>query len=138
MTDRPVPVPRGEEKHFFEAARDGHLAFQVCEDCGTRAGYPHSVCPHCLSDRLRWERAAGSGRIYSFTTLHRAGHPALADRVPYTVVLVDLDEGVRILADLVEPPGGSAPAIGLHVDAVFEELSPEISIPRFRISEVAS
>jgi len=137
MTDRPVPFPRGEERLFFDAARQKHLAYQQCDVCGTRTAYPRTVCPSCLSDRLTPHRAAGTGVVHSFTTLHRAGNPAMSDRVPYTVVLVDLDEGVRVLADLVDAPGEVTPGIGMRVEAVFEELTPEISIPRFRASVVA-
>lgn len=136
MTDRPVPFPRGEEQRFFDAAREGHLSYQECDSCGTRMAYPRTVCSTCLSDQLTTHRAAGSGVVYSFTTLHRAGNPAMKDRVPYTVVLVDLDEGVRVLADLVDAPASVTPAIGMPVEAVFEDLTPEVSIPRFQASAV--
>lgn len=130
MTDRPVPSPRGEETVFFSEAKQGRLSFQVCEDCQTRIAYPHVVCPTCLSDRLTRHPAAGTGTVHSFTTLHLAGHQALASEVPYTVVLVDLDEGVRVLADLLDD--GATPRIGMAVQAVFEDLTDELAIPRFR------
>lgn len=132
MTDRPVPFPRGEERTFFDDAREHRLSYQQCEQCGTRIAYPRTVCPSCLSDRLTRHRAAGTGTVHSFTTLHRAGHPGLADRVPYTIVLVDLDEGVRLLADLVDGPGAQPPAIGMPVEVVFEVVSPELTLPRFQ------
>ena len=134
MADRPVPNPRGEELIFFTDAKEGRLSFQVCDDCATRIGYPHVVCPNCLSDRLTRRNSAGSGTVHSFTTLHRAGHPVMADRVPYTVVLVDLDEGVRVLADLADGGDGTPtpPRIGMPVEVFFEELTDELSIPRFR------
>lgn len=135
MTDRPLPFPRGEERVFFDAAREGHLSIQRCEDCSVRIGYPRAVCPNCLSDRLIREPSAGAGVVHSFTTLHRSGNPAMADRVPYTIVLVDLDEGVRVLADLVDAPDPVVPEIGMRVQAVFEDLSADISIPRFQRAE---
>ena len=137
MADRPVPNPRGEELIFFTEAKEGRLSFQVCDDCATRIAYPHVVCPTCLSDRLTRRPAAGTGTVHSFTTLHRAGNPIMAARVPYTVVLVDLDEGVRVLADL---DGGVAtdPWIGMPVEVFFEELTDELSIPRFRAVEGVS
>lgn len=136
--NRPVPNVRGEERLFFAEAREHRLTFQQCADCGTRIAYPHVVCPHCLSDQLELRQASGSGIVHSFTTLHRAGHPGLADQVPYTVVLVDLDEGVRVLADLLELPSGTLPRIGMAVEAVFEDISEELSIPRFRATERAA
>lgn len=139
MADRPVPNPRGEERIFFTEAREGRLSFQVCDDCATRIAYPHVVCPNCLSDRLTRHAAAGTGTVHSFTTLHRAGNPIMASRVPYTVVLVDLAEGVRVLADLVDDGNGVEPRIGMPVEVVFEELSDELSIPRFRaVDDVAA
>ncbi len=133
MSQRPTPFPRGEEQTFFADAREGRLSFQVCDACATRIAYPRVACPNCLSDRLTRSTARGTGTVHSFTTLHRAGHPSMADRVPYTVVLVDLDEGVRVLADLDDDGDeGVAPRIGMPVQVVFEELTPELSIPRFR------
>lgn len=132
VTDRPTPTPRGEENIYFEEARAHRLAFQQCESCGARVFYPRTVCPVCLSDRLSLRQAAGTGTVHSFTTLHRAGHPGLADRVPYTVVLVDLDEGVRVLADLVVSPEADVPWIGMPVQAVFDEVTPELTLPRFQ------
>ena len=132
MPDRPVPNPRGEELIFFTEAKEGRLSFQVCDDCAARIAYPHVVCPNCLSDRLTRRPAAGTGTVHSFTTLHRAGNPVMAGRVPYTVVLVDLDEGVRVLADLADDGAGAAPRIGMPVEVFFEELTDELSIPRFR------
>lgn len=135
MADRPVPTPRGEEMIFFAEAREGRLSFQVCDDCATRIAYPHVVCPNCLSDRLSRHASAGRGTVHSFTTLHRAGSPVMAGRVPYTVVLVDLSEGVRVLADLADE--GREPRIGMPVEVFFEQLTDELSIPRFRAAEGA-
>lgn len=137
MPGRPVPPVRGEEAIFFTEAHEGRLTFQECEVCATRIPYPRVVCPSCFSDRLTRRTSAGRGVVHSFTTLHRAGNPALADRVPYTVVLVDLDEGVRVLADLVEEQGAPEPAIGLPVSVVFEELTEDYSVPRFRVEDGA-
>lgn len=132
MTDRPVPPVRGEERVFFEEAAAQRLSYQQCDDCGTRMAYPHVTCTSCLSDRLTRAPAAGTGVVHSFTTLHRAGTPGLADAVPYTVVLVDLDEGVRVLADLVETAGAAPPWIDMPVEVVFEALTADLAIPRFR------
>lgn len=135
MAERPVPTPRGEELIFFKEAREGRLSFQACDDCATRIAYPHVVCPNCLSDRLSRHVSAGRGVVHSWTTLHRPGNPVMAGRTPYTVVLVDMDEGVRVLADL-EDDGGE-PRIGMPVEVFFEELTEELSIPRFRSAEGA-
>ena len=130
MTDRPVPFPRGEERLFFDAARQKHLAYQQCDVCGTRTAYPRTVCPSCLSDRLTPHRAAGTGVVHSFTTLHRAGNPAMRDRVPYTVVLVDLDEGVRLASNLVGVDPADV-AIGMPVEVAFVPTADGMAVPVF-------
>ena len=74
--------------------------------------------------------SAGRGTIYSFTTQYRPGAPGFADDVPYTLVLIDLDEGFRVLADLRDCPEGSL-AIGLRVRAIFDEVTADLTVPRF-------
>lgn len=96
----PVGHARGEEAVFFEELARGRIAFQVCEDCGAAIWYLRTVCPVCMGASLRLEHSAGLGTVHSLTTLHRAGNAARADEVPYTVALVELDEGIRIIGDL--------------------------------------
>lgn len=129
--DVPLPVMRGEERVYFEAAARGQLGYQRCRSCAEVIFYPRVVCPACLSADLDLRESAGRGHVYSFSTLYRAGHPSLADRVPYTVVLVDMDEGFRVLADLV----GCGPAevtVGMAVQVVFDQVADGFTIPRFR------
>jgi uncharacterized OB-fold protein len=129
---KPIPALRGEERLFFEQAKQHVLVYQQCASCGARIFYPRTVCPACTSTDLRVERSAGRGVIYSFTTMYRAGHPGFADDVPYTVVLVDLDEGVRVIGDLV----GSEPEevrIGLPVEVIFDDVTDEFTVPRFLV-----
>ena len=130
---KPVPALRGEEKVYFAEAKAGRLVYQRCRACQSAIFYPRTVCPHCMSEDLEFVPSAGRGTIYSYTTLYRAGHPAFAADVPYTVVLVDLDEGVRVLADLV----GSSPedvAVGLPVDVLFDAVTDDFTVPRFRLA----
>ena len=128
---RPPITPRGEEKVFFDRLREHELVFQRCAGC-SQAVFPlRTVCPHCSSESLDLERAAGTGTVYSFTTQARASHPFFAADVPYTLVLVDLDEGVRVFANLVDCPPDDA-HIGMPVEAVFDDVEPELTLLRFR------
>lgn len=111
MAKVPVGHARGEEALFFDALAEGRLVFQVCDDCGAAVWYLRTVCPHCMSARLRLESSAGLGTVHSLTTLYRAGDPARREDVPYSIALVDLDEGVRLIGDL------SADAAALGIDA---------------------
>ncbi len=100
MANVPLRTARGEEAVYYEALADGRLLYQVCADCASAIWYPRSVCPVCGSPRLDWQESTRRGVVYSFTTIHRAGHAARNDDVPYTVGLVDLDEGIRVLGNL--------------------------------------
>ena len=131
--DRAVPVPtlRGEEQVYFDEARRHRLVHQRCEDCGARIFYLRTVCPSCSSDRLAIAQSSGRGVVHTFTTQYRAGHPAFADEVPYTAVLVDLEEGVRVLADLVDCRPEDV-RIGMPVSVVFDDVGEGLTLPRFR------
>jgi len=127
---KPIPFLRGEERAWFDAARESRLMFQQCESCGAVPNYPRSVCPTCWSPALQERTSAGHGIVYSFTTQYRPGAPGFADEVPYTLALVELDEGFRVLADLRDCPDEDL-AVGLPVRAIFDEVSPNFTLPRF-------
>lgn len=128
---RPPIVARGEEKVWFDHLRAHELVFQWCTGC-SHAVFPlRTVCPHCQSESLDLERSAGQGTVYSFTTQARASHPFFAAEVPITLVLVDLDEGVRAFANLVDCSPDAA-RIGMRVEAVFDDVEPELTLLRFR------
>lgn len=131
-TDRPIPVLRGEERAFFDHAREHRLIYQHCTECSANIFYPRTVCPNCLASDMEPRDAAGTGTIHSFTVLHRPGHPSRTAEVPYTIVLVDLSEGIRILADLVEADPDHV-RIGAPVTVVFDDVSHDFTVPRFKL-----
>jgi uncharacterized OB-fold protein len=104
----PVPEPTAVSAPFWDATRRRELTMQRCESCDRLVWYPRFICPHCGGSSLRWERLSGHGVVYAVSVHHRAALPALADKVPYSVVLVDLDEGVRLMSNVFGP----APAVG--------------------------
>ncbi len=129
---RPQITPRGEEKLYFAALGDGQLTYGFCTSCSKAHFYPRTVCPHCHSDQIESRVGSGHGTIYSFTTQYRAGNPLLDDLVPYTIVMVDLVEGYRMMADLI----GSDPesiSIGLPVLAEIEHPVNEHPVVHFRL-----
>lgn len=128
---RPVPKLRGEEQVYFSEAKAGRLVYQHCLDCGANIFYPRSVCTTCMSESLEYLPSSGKGVIYSFTTLHLPGHPAFKDEVPYTVVLVTLEEGVRVLADLADCDPDEV-HVDMPVEVFFEDVNEEFTVPRFR------
>lgn len=97
----PVPADDAASAPFWDATRSKRLVFQRCDDCGAPVWYPRAVCPSCLSGDLTWTEATGRGTVYSVSVHYRAPAPELADDVPYAVALVDLDDGPRMLTNVV-------------------------------------
>ena len=131
MPAKPIPKLRGEERAYFDEAKRGRLVFQQCADCAARLFYPRVVCPECMSENLQYVASSGRGVVYSFTTLHVPGNPAFADDVAYTVVLVTLEEGVRVCADLIECDPDQV-TVGMLVEVVFDDVTEDFTRPRFR------
>lgn len=125
---KPVPVPSAVSAPYWEGLHAGELRLQACADCGQLRHYPRLLCSHCYSRAHRWLVASGRGRIHSYTVAHYAYHPAFAGELPYTLVTVDLEEGVRALGRWLGPatpvfgaavmlviqPGEGAPALGFQ------------------------
>jgi uncharacterized OB-fold protein len=98
---RPLPWPNPTTRPFFDAAREHRLVLQRCPRDGFFF-YPRSRCPGCLGADWTWEEVAGRGRVHSFT-VDRVGHvPALRERTPYAIAIVELDAGPRLTARLVD------------------------------------
>ncbi len=118
MSRVPKLKTRGDETVFFDALDADRIVFQRCDTCHAVIWYLRSVCPHCMGPSLSIVESAGLGEVHSFTTLSRAGHPARVEDVPYSVVLVDLDEGFRIIGDF--SPVAETDIIGCRVRASIE------------------
>jgi uncharacterized protein len=111
---------------FWEATARGELAVQRCGGCG-HLRYPISeVCPRCLSLELEWEPLSGRGTLYSWIVFHHAYHPAWRDRLPYTVALVELEEGPLLISNLA----AGEPVLGMPLQVTFERVG-DFAIPRF-------
>lgn len=101
-------MPRMEPKAsaltepFWEATRERRLLVQWCPRCDRGIHYPRWACPSCLGDDLEWRESAGRGSLYSFSIATAAASPMLADLAPIAIALVDLDEGVRMVSNVVD------------------------------------
>lgn len=97
---RSVPQATGLNAQYYErAARDG-LHLQRCTACNAWRHPPRFSCASCGSPEWSWQPASGRGRVFSWTVTHRAVDPALADAVPYAVVVVEMEEGVRLVGNI--------------------------------------
>jgi uncharacterized OB-fold protein len=133
---RPLPQPTDLSLPYWEAAARGQLMVQQCAACGCRQFYPRAYCIACMSEDIRWTACKGGGTIYTYTINQRAANAAMKDKVPYAVAVIDLDEGVRMLANIVDSPLEEI-AIGKRVQVKFEKVSEEITLPQFRLERGA-
>lgn len=132
ITDLPAfpPDPSLEDAPFWEAAAQGRLVLPRCRSCGTVIWYPRAFCPQChTSSGVEWIAASGRGTVYSFTVSHRGMGP-YAQHAPYVVAYVELEEGPRVLTNIV---GADLEAlrIGDPVEVVFQPAG-DAKVPRFR------
>jgi len=130
----PLPAITDDTRPFWDACRARRLVAQRCTGCGAFRHPPAPVCWRCRTFPHEWVTLSGRGTVFSHAVVHRAFLPELASHVPYTIVVVALDgaPGVRLVSNLVD----AAPAelrTGLDVEVVFEEVAPEITVPRFRV-----
>lgn len=129
-----APVRDADSAEFWSGVERGELVLPVCDACGRWIYYPRALCPSCGGGELTQRTASGAGSVYSFTVARRAPHPALADAVPYIVALIDLAEGARMLAWLVDCAPESA-AIGMAVQFEVREVVPGLRLPVFTARE---
>ena len=132
---RPLPDLAGADAPFWQALRRREVHVQRCADCGAHRFPAAGYCPHCRSDRSDWTAVAPTGVVETWCVFHRAYFDDLP--VPYTVIQVRLDCGVRLFSN----PAATAPAalrIGLRVEAAFEDITPEVTLLKFKPREDAS
>ena len=123
--------PSPETAGYWEAVQRRELALKWCRHC-TRAFHPKRiVCTACGAHDLEWKAAGGRGKVYSFSEIHRAPHPAFVSAVPYTVGLVALDEGVHLMTRFIADPGPIAIDAPAHLD--FQVLEEGELLPVFRV-----
>jgi uncharacterized OB-fold protein len=116
---------------FWEALKRHELRVQRCDACGTRRFIPAELCPRCGAAGCEWEQVSGKGRVYTFTVIRRGPTPAYQADAPYVIAHVELDEGPRMISNLIgcDP---EAVRIGMPVEVVFEDASPEWTLYKFR------
>lgn len=132
MTDRPLPHPTPLSKPFWDGAARGELWIQRCGECGTHVFYPRHLCTGCGSPELEWVRASGRGTVFTYTVARRATHPGFADRVPYVIAVVELDEGPKLTTNVVDVEP-EAVSIGMPVQATYEDVD-DVTLVNFRPS----
>ena len=127
---RPIPVPTPETAHFWEGTRAGELRLQRCDDCDHVYFPPRPFCPDCSSRAVSVFAASGRGALASYVISERS-HPAFEG--PYAIALVELEEGPRMMSNIVEcPQTPEALVLDMPLQVTFEALSDDIALPLFR------
>jgi|SRR5271166_1957002 len=128
---KPVPSITPEMAPFFAGCREQRLMIQRCDACGTLRFPARELCSDCLSTRSSWVAVSGRGTVYSYNIMHQLYHPAFAAELPYAVVVIKLEEGAKFTSNLI----GIKPheiKCGMPVEVVFERVSDEVTVPKFR------
>ena len=126
----PLPQPSIETEPFWAAVQGRRLIMPKCDSCGAMAFPPTVACGTCSNDSFTWTPVSGRGKVYSYVVYHRIYHPAFARKVPYVVAVVELDEGPRLISNIVGMPVAEV-RCELPVGVVYEEVRDGYLIPKF-------
>jgi uncharacterized OB-fold protein len=126
-----LPQPDEASRPYFEGLRRHDLTIMRCLACGAHRFPARPRCDQCWSTEFEWVRASGQGTVYSFAVMHRVYHPAFKGEAPYNLAVIELEEGPRMLANVVDCPNDRI-RVGMPVEAVFDDVSDEATLVRFR------
>ncbi len=130
---RPLPQPTPETQHFWDGAKAGELRLQRCDDCAHVYFPPRPFCPECGSRSVSVFPASGRATLYSYVIHHRAP-PGF--EAPYAIAVVELEEGPRMMTNIVDTPQTpEALQLDMALEVAFEAMNDEISLPLFRPAE---
>ncbi len=129
----PQPLPDSDSRPYWEGLAQHEIRIQRCTACSRHVFYPRSLCPYCFSAQLSWVTATGKGTIYSYTVVHQAYGP-FADGIPFTIALVELAEGVRMMTRIVGTPRERI-TVGAPVHVTFETVDENLTLPYFQVDE---
>ena len=128
---KPVPIPDEASQPFYDGARDHRLMIQKCATCGVVIWPVKSRCDNCIQPTVNWVQASGKATLYSFALMHQVYHPGFASEVPYIIAQVDLQEGLRILTNIIGCSSSDL-QIGMPLEVAFEAITDEVTLPKFR------
>jgi uncharacterized OB-fold protein len=124
-----------DNQGFWEAVKQHKLVFQKCKGCGLLVHRPRPMCPRCNSMKKEWVPSTGKGVVYSWVNFVYANAAYPGIKVPYTVVVVEMAEGVRIISNLYDVKPEEV-YVGMLVEVVFDDIADDLTLPKFRRREV--
>ena len=129
----PLPLPNELTSAFWEGSANGQLVMQSCNACGHLQHPPEPVCSACLSFDLGSAAVSGKGTVYTYCIATQAFHPWFADKLPFVIAVVELDEqpGLKMITNIVDVDPESV-RVGDRVEVTFTQLGEDFKLPVFR------
>jgi uncharacterized protein len=128
---RAKPKPTPETQHFWEGTQAGELRLQRCDACANVYFPPRPFCPSCASRKVSVFKASGKAKLYSYVINHRPAAPGFTP--PYAIAVVELDEGPRMMSNIIDcPQTPEALELDMKLEVAFEKLDDKITLPQFR------
>lgn len=131
MTQVPLPLIDDFNREYWEGCKKRELRAQKCRDCGKLRFPPQPMCPNCTSTDTEWIKLSGRGKIYTWTVVYPPVLPAFEDKTPYNVIMVQLDEGIRMVSSLVDCDNDRI-KMNMPVEVLFDDVAEDVTLPRFR------
>lgn len=136
MSERAIPKPTPETQHYWDGARAGELRLQRCKACDSAYFPPRPFCPECSSRDVEVFAASGRGTLYSYVINHMKS-PGFEP--PYAIAVVELEEGPRLMSNIVDcPQTPEALVLDMALEVTWEKLTDDITLPQFRPAAGAS
>ena len=135
-SDKRLPQPSRTSAAYWEGCRNRQLLIQRCKQCGHLQFYPRSICTSCMSADLEMVPASGRGNVRTFTVIRHPVSAAYANEVPYALALIELDEGPTMMSTICNVDLEDV-QIGMAVEAVFEQWTDKITVPKFQAATQA-
>jgi len=134
-SDYAKPLPRPAEPEltepFWEGTKRGELLIPRCSFCDEFFWYPREACPRCLQTTWEWTPVSGRARLHTFTIVHQPAHPAFNEDVPYAFAVIQLDEGVRMMSNVVDCPVEDI-KVNMPLEVVFDSVTDDWTLVKFR------
>ena len=125
-----LPTPEGDTFEFWEGTKNNRLLIRHCEDCGEYSYYPRSFCPKCWSENVAWYEASGKATLYTWSVIYSNDMPPFKDRIPYVAAIVDLEEGPRMMTNIIDTEFDDL-KVGMALSVTFQAISEDFTIPVF-------
>ncbi len=129
--NKPLPTPTPETQPFWDGLKAHELRVMHCMNCDHTYLYPRPYCPKCFSDKTEWRAASGRGSLHTYMINHRPPSPAW--EAPYVIAIVELEEGPRLMSNLVDiAPDPNVLKIDMPLQVVYDDVTDQVTLPKFR------